>query len=110
MDQDGSGGRDRSRLTEAERDHFFVNVDGVEYAVIASSRPTLVLPEGLTDAEISVLMLILAGLSNEEIARARGRSLRTVANQVASILEKSGAASRGELCARCRGSAPPRER
>jgi DNA-binding CsgD family transcriptional regulator len=110
----GAGMGPKARSThphDADRalDHYVVEVDGVEYAVIAMAAPQLALPEGLTDAETSVLMLVLAGLSNEQIASARGRSLRTVANQVASILEKTRTASRGELIARCRGAPPSQE-
>ncbi len=41
----------------------------------------------------------LPGCSNAEIARRRGRSPRTVANQVASILKKLGLHSRLEVVA-----------
>jgi len=51
----------------------------------------------LTRAETEVLELLLGGLSNEAIARARKTSVRTVANQVAAILEKTGAPSRYAL-------------
>lgn len=54
----------------------------------------------LTDAERDVLARIAAGASNEAIARARKSSPRTVANQVASLLRKLGAASRYELIRR----------
>ena len=47
----------------------------------------------LSAAEREVLTLLLEGKSNREVARARGRSERTVANQVASILRKTGCAS-----------------
>lgn len=51
----------------------------------------------LTAAEREVLALLVAGKSNREIAAARRRSVRTVANQVASILRKTGACSRASL-------------
>ncbi len=50
-------------------------------------------------AEGEVLRLLAAGLGNAEIARARGRSPRTVANQVARIYRKLGVRSRLELFA-----------
>jgi DNA-binding CsgD family transcriptional regulator len=56
-------------------------------------------PEGLTSAEAEVIALVRAGLSNAEIARRRGRSVRTVANQIASIFAKCGVRSRAELFA-----------
>jgi DNA-binding NarL/FixJ family response regulator len=44
-----------------------------------------------------VLACIARGMSNAEIARVRQTSVRTVANQVGSLLRKTGAASRIEL-------------
>lgn len=61
----------------------------------------------LTDAERDVLERVVAGASNASIARARRTSIRTVANQVASLLNKLGAASRYELIQRyANGRAP----
>lgn len=51
----------------------------------------------LTEAERDVLELLLQGLSNREIASLRGRSVRTIANQVATLLRKTGAPSRRAL-------------
>jgi DNA-binding CsgD family transcriptional regulator len=53
----------------------------------------------LTTSERDVLALLAQGLSNEQIAQRRGRSIRTIANQVASLLAKTGAASRRALVA-----------
>lgn len=53
----------------------------------------------LTQAEREVLELVLAGLSNAEIGSRRGRSPRTVANQIASLFRRLGVASRLELFA-----------
>jgi DNA-binding CsgD family transcriptional regulator len=64
----------------------------------------LVMPEtetaqvaGLTVAERDVVRLIRTGARNEEIARVRRTSMRTVANQVASILRKLGVHSREDI-------------
>lgn len=54
----------------------------------------------LTDAERDVLDLVRRGLSNQDIAKMRSRSVRTIANQVASLLRKTSATSRRELVAR----------
>jgi DNA-binding NarL/FixJ family response regulator len=54
-------------------------------------------PEGLSPAELEILRLLRKGMSNAEIARARATSVRTVANQVASLLRRFGVASRHEL-------------
>jgi DNA-binding CsgD family transcriptional regulator len=51
----------------------------------------------LTDAEREVIAYILAGMTNAEIARSRGTSVRTVANQIAGIFKKTGARSRAEV-------------
>jgi DNA-binding CsgD family transcriptional regulator len=56
--------------------------------------------QSLTDAERDVLSLIQRGLSNEEIATMRARSVRTIANQVASLLRKTNSGSRRELTVR----------
>jgi len=53
----------------------------------------------LSETERDVMLAKLAGRSNAEIAEARGRSTRTIANQVASIYRKLGVSSRAELAA-----------
>lgn len=53
--------------------------------------------DALTEAERDVLALLQRGLSNPAIARLRSRSVRTIANQVASLLKKTGSASRRAL-------------
>ena len=53
----------------------------------------------LSQAEVAVAELLLEGKSNADIARARGTSVRTVANQVANIFRKLDVASRSELYA-----------
>src|SRR4051794_25317076 len=53
----------------------------------------------LTPAERAVVTAILDGKSNAAIALARSTSVRTVANQVASIFKKLGVGSRAELVA-----------
>jgi len=64
----------------------------------------------LTRAENAVALAVHRGLSNEEIARVRGTSLRTVANQVAAVFRKLGVASRVELSHRLAlGVAPGEE-
>jgi DNA-binding CsgD family transcriptional regulator len=67
--------------------------DGQEH-VIVTVPLRVTLDPALTPAEISVARLIVGGRSNADIARARGTSVRTVANQVASLLRKLGLGSR----------------
>jgi DNA-binding NarL/FixJ family response regulator len=47
-----------------------------------------------------VAKLVARGATNDEIARARKTSLRTVANQIASIMRKLGVSSRVAIAAR----------
>ena len=51
----------------------------------------------LTPAQIEVARAIIRGDSNAAIARARGTSVHTVANQVASILRRLGVESRAQI-------------
>ncbi len=51
----------------------------------------------LTPSEQQVLELVSRGLSNADIAQIRSRSARTVANQVAALLRKTGAPTRRAL-------------
>jgi DNA-binding NarL/FixJ family response regulator len=53
----------------------------------------------LPAAQREVLAMLLAGLSNDEIARRRGRSPRTVAHQVDAIFRRLEVESRAELLA-----------
>lgn len=54
---------------------------------------------GLTPAERAIAADILRGLSNREIAARRNRSQRTIANQVASVLDKMKVPTRRALAA-----------
>lgn len=72
---------------------------GERFAVL--SVPLAVdLPENLTPAEREVVSLLITGASNAQIAKARRVSVRTVANQVASVLKKLKVGSRTALIAR----------
>lgn len=57
----------------------------------------------LSPAEREVAALILHGRDNASIARLRGTSVRTTANQVASIFDKLGVRSRAQLAALVHG-------
>lgn len=71
--------------------------EGVDYVVV--SYPTSARPElaCLSPSEREVAALVLRGLSNAAIARARGVAVRTVANQLASMFKKLHVGSRTEL-------------
>jgi DNA-binding CsgD family transcriptional regulator len=63
----------------------------------AATRPAL--PAGLSAREAEVLRLVAAGKSNREIAEALVVAERTVANHVASILNKTGSENRAAAAA-----------
>ena len=60
-------------------------------------------PQELTSAEREVLARVVRGESNQAIACARKTSVRTIANQVASLLRKTSAGSRFDLIRRFGG-------
>lgn len=68
-----------------------------EYLVLSYPAPRHGLPKTLTPSERDVAKGLLEGLSNTQIARERGVAVRTVANQVAAVLKKTGVSSRIEL-------------
>lgn len=70
---------------------------GDREVVLLSFTPTG--PARLTEAERDVALAVARGLSNAAIAKARDRSSRTIANQVAAIMKKLGVSSRVELAA-----------
>lgn len=75
-------------------------MEAVRIAAMLVRDPRAHFDEGvLTAAERDVLELVDQGLSNEAIARLRSRSVRTIANQVAALLRKTGVASRRALVA-----------
>jgi DNA-binding NarL/FixJ family response regulator len=73
----------------------------VRIAAMLARDPRAALPTNeLTAAEQDILDLLRLGLSNQAIAERRARSVRTIANQVASLLRKTGSTSRRQLVAR----------
>ena len=53
----------------------------------------------LTEAEKEIAILLLRGLSNQQIAAIRGKSLKTIENQSFSIYQKSGTTGKLEFIA-----------
>src|SRR5258708_30454888 len=72
----------------------------VEYLVLSIPFPSWEIPDSLSEAEASVALATLRGDSNKAIARGRGTSVHTVANQISRIFAKLGVASRIELARR----------
>ncbi len=76
----------------------FSRAELVRLAAMLAPDPRADLADNaLTDAEREVLELLQHGLSNKEIAKRRSRSVRTIANQVASLLRKTKSSSRRAL-------------
>jgi DNA-binding CsgD family transcriptional regulator len=71
-------------------------------ALITGDPRAGALPTTLTAAESAILSLLREGLSNRQIAQFRCRSVRTIANQVASLLRKTDSPSRRALVADAR--------
>lgn len=67
---------------------------------IETAAPDVWLRDSLTTAERRIVRALLDGKSYAEIAQERGRSIRTIANQVSSVFRKLGVSGRGELVSR----------
>ncbi len=67
------------------------------YRVVSVARPDLDLGPALSAAEYAVARLLVEGKSYAEMALLRGTSVRTVANQVASVFQKVGVSGRSEF-------------
>ncbi len=85
---------------KADLELYELDVSGERFIVM--SLPSGVSGDSytqLTAAERQVASDAAAGLSNAAIAKKRGRAVRTIANQLASVYRKLGIASRSELAA-----------
>lgn len=65
--------------------------------LLRARRPDSLLPPTLSPSEMDVVRLRIDGLSHAKIAASRSRSVRTIANQLASVYSKLGVSSRAEL-------------
>ena len=93
----------RPDLVPAAPPENLVVAKSEELCVFAFPIPAAPISQTLSEAERQVVELMLEGLSNDEIARRRARSPRTIANQLASAFRKTGVGSRAELAARVIG-------
>ena len=82
-----------ARFRFGGRDFLVLSLPGGEPDLLARLAP----------AERDIVRGVLAGRSNAEIARARGTSPRTVANQLAALFRKLRVGSRAELVGRLQG-------
>jgi len=76
-----------------------IHLGGEVLVVLSAEIPDRARLKSLSAAEREVADLAIAGNSNESIAKTRGTSVRTVANQLASIFRKLRISSRFELAA-----------
>jgi len=76
-----------------------ISIAGEQFLVGAYPLINEKLISSLTDAERTILIYLIAGSTNSDIAQRRKTSSRTVANQVQSIFNKLRVRSRGELAA-----------
>ena len=94
-------GRER-HFEEQRAKQIQITVEGRKVVLLATEDDSSTLEE-LTDGERSVALLATEGLSNTDIAERRGCSVRTVANQLASVYKKLGVSSREQLVSRLTG-------
>ena len=80
-------------LSEVRR---FLGVEEETLQIPAAQATAITYPDGLTQREVEVLRLASLGKTNQEIAEELVISLRTVANHVTSILNKTIASNRTE--------------
>lgn len=78
----------------------FVANDDSELRVIGITRPDRLLGEYLPNAELRVIRNLIEGASYQEIARARGTSTRTIANQISAVFRRLHVSGRNELVQR----------
>jgi DNA-binding CsgD family transcriptional regulator len=90
--------RARRKLSQGSRWKLSVCVCGTLPSFRELLRPRTL--TGLGPQDLQLGQLLLAGLSNAEIARRRGTNARQVANHVARLLRKIGARGRTALISR----------
>ncbi|HSU38230.1 MAG TPA: LuxR C-terminal-related transcriptional regulator [Polyangiaceae bacterium] len=84
-------------LTEAMAASATFEHDGVRHRVLCAARPDPARWANLSEKECEVVTLLVERYPNADIARLRQRSPRTVANQLSSVMHKTGARGRCEI-------------
>lgn len=82
--------------------HLSVGRD-TELRVIGAARSDRALVGVLPPAELAVIGSLIEGLTYQEIARARGTSTRTIANQISAVFRRLRVSGRNELVHRLFG-------
>jgi len=90
-------GRADQTMTNAAVDATVSAADGRELTVVSVPRPDRRLDVLLPSAELSVIRRLVEGLSYIDIARARGTSTRTIANQITAVFRRLKVSGRNEL-------------
>jgi DNA-binding NarL/FixJ family response regulator len=101
--QSSLGGPAGAQCSSTELRATQFELAGDDYVVLSYPRTEFVALAELTSSERAVFLSLLSGQSNKQIAVSRGRSPRTVANQVATIFQKLGIGSRAALFAKYGG-------
>lgn len=100
----------RSRRTAPARRSELTDASGT-LIVVSIARLDLAAGSLFAPKERATVRLLIDGESHEEIARARGRSVRTIANQLGAVFRKLKVSGRLELIRRLADlSAEPRQR
>ncbi len=81
----------------------FVTHDERELRVIGIPRPDRKLTAVLPCAELAVIRSLIEGLSYQEIAKLRGTSTRTIANQITAVFRRLRVSGRNDLVQRLFG-------
>jgi DNA-binding NarL/FixJ family response regulator len=77
--------------------HSIVDGSGTKLRCLSIPRPERHLHGQLPSAEFAVMCYLVEGHSHREIAKLRHTSVRTIANQLASIFRRQGVSGRSEL-------------
>lgn len=78
----------------------FVTHDGRALRVVGVARPDQNLETVLPSAELAVIRSLIEGLSYQQIARRRGTSTRTIANQITAVFRRLRVSGRNDLVQR----------
>lgn len=102
-------------LQKADRHHIHHKRERLASSARSSHRnfqdlTTITPADTLTAAEVQLIRLVHAGLSNKEIAARLHKSIRTVKTQLTSIYRKYEVRSRTRLLATIHGTAEPAQR